>query len=52
MDLADAMIADGGAPPATIRVDGGMAANDWLCQFLADMLEVPVERPTHLETTA
>jgi glycerol kinase len=52
MDLADAMIADGGAAPATIRVDGGMAANDWLCQFLADMLQVPVERPVHLETTA
>lgn len=52
MDLADAMAADGGDPPATIRVDGGMAANDWLCQFLADMLGVPVERPRHLETTA
>ncbi len=52
MDLADAMVADGGDPPATIRVDGGMAANDWLCQFLADMLQVPVERPRHLETTA
>ncbi len=52
MDLAEAMVADGGDPPATIRVDGGMAANDWLCQFLADMLQVPVERPRHLETTA
>ncbi len=52
MDLADAMVADGGDPPEMIRVDGGMAANDWLCQFLADMLQVPVERPRHLETTA
>lgn len=52
MDLADAMVADGGARPAALRVDGGMAANDWLCQFLADMLDVPVERPVHLETTA
>ncbi|MBB3695731.1 glycerol kinase GlpK [Sphingomonas sp. BK580] len=52
MDLTAAMIADGGAAPATIRVDGGMAANDWLCQFLADLLEVAVERPVHLETTA
>ena len=52
MDLAQAMIADGGAAPETIRVDGGMAANDWLCQFLADMLDVRVERPEHLETTA
>jgi glycerol kinase len=45
LDLAEAMIADGRRCPATMRVDGGMAANDWLCQFLADMLEVPVERP-------
>ena len=52
LDLANAMIADGSAPPETIRVDGGMAANDWLCQFLADMLLTPVERPVHLETTA
>ncbi len=51
-DLTDAMIADGGAAPAMIRVDGGMAANDWLCQFLADLLDTAVERPLHLETTA
>ena len=35
-----------------MRIDGGMAANEWLCQFLADMLRVPVERPKNLETTA
>ena len=29
-----------------------MAANDWLCQFLADMLQAPVERPAGVETTA
>ena len=29
-----------------------MAANSWLCQFLADILEIPVERPGNLETTA
>ncbi|MEY2926262.1 MAG: hypothetical protein RL367_739 [Pseudomonadota bacterium] len=52
MDLAEAMAADRKAPLATIRVDGGMAANDWLCQFLADMLQARVERPVHLETTA
>ena len=52
MDLAEAMVSDGGAAPAKLRVDGGMAANDWLCQFLADMLETKVERPVHLETTA
>jgi glycerol kinase len=52
LDLAEAMVADGGTAPATMRVDGGMAANDWLCQFLADMLQTPVERPANLETTA
>ena len=51
-DLAEAMVADGAAPPALLRVDGGMAANGWLCQFLADILDVPVQRPAQLETTA
>jgi glycerol kinase len=52
LDLASAMARDGAAAPATIRVDGGMAANNWFCQFLADVLETRVERPTELETTA
>jgi glycerol kinase len=52
LDLLDAMEKDGGAHGTAVRVDGGMAANDWLCQFLADMLQVPVERPQNLETTA
>jgi glycerol kinase len=51
-DLLTAMVDDGSARPRKLRVDGGMAANDWLCQFLADLLEVEVERPAHLETTA
>ncbi|MBA3896052.1 MAG: glycerol kinase GlpK [Sphingomonadaceae bacterium] len=51
-DLARAMTADGSAAPAALRVDGGMAANDWLCQFLAEMMETPVERPVGVETTA
>ena len=51
-DLAATMVADGAVWPAALRVDGGMAANDWLCQILADLLETPVERPHHLETTA
>jgi glycerol kinase len=50
-DLLDAMVSDGGASSA-LRVDGGMAANRWLCQFLADVLDVPIERPANLETTA
>ena len=52
LDLLDAMARDSGTVPAAIRVDGGMTANDWLCQFLADMFDVPVERPGNLETTA
>jgi glycerol kinase len=52
VDLVDAMAKDGAATGAAVRVDGGMAANAWLCQFLADMLQVPVERPENLETTA
>ncbi len=50
-DLIDALAADGVAT-ATLRVDGGMVANDWLCQDLADSLGVPVERPRIIETTA
>lgn len=52
LDLIAAMEVDGGDRPAAIRVDGGMAANDWLCGFLADLVQVPVERPDELETTA
>jgi glycerol kinase len=52
LDLTSAMARDGAQRPAAIRVDGGMAANDWFCQFLADMLAARVERPAELETTA
>ncbi|MGO8846842.1 MAG: glycerol kinase GlpK [Methylocella sp.] len=51
LDLLQAITGDGG-PPRTLRVDGGMAANDWFCQFLADILAAPVERPLMLEATA
>ncbi len=50
-DLMDALAADGVAA-TRLRVDGGMVANDWLCQHLADVLGVPVERPRVIETTA
>jgi glycerol kinase len=50
-DLANAF-ADDGVPLAAVRVDGGMAANDWLMQLLADQLRISVERPAMLETTA
>jgi glycerol kinase len=52
LDLASAMRRDGAGEARTMRVDGGMAANDWFCQFLADMLDAPVERPAELESTA
>ncbi len=51
-DLMDAMAGDWGGAINALRVDGGMAANDWLCQFLADLLGMPVERPQIIETTA
>ena len=49
-DLFDAM-ADDGMAPSVIRVDGGMVANDWFLQFLSDILDVRVERPTNVEST-
>ena len=52
-DLLAAMQADGAAAKETVlRVDGGMAASDWTLQFLADILDAPVDRPVILETTA
>ena len=51
-DLLSAMYADGAQHLKTLRVDGGMVANNWMCQFLADILQVSVERPVVAETTA
>ena len=56
-DLLDAMRRDaeigwGDAQIAVLRVDGGMAVNDWLLQFLADTLDIAVQRPEVVETTA
>jgi glycerol kinase len=50
-DLLEAMAADG-APCRTLKVDGGMVANNWLMQFLADIEGAPIDRPALLETTA
>jgi glycerol kinase len=50
-DLLNAMNGDGQAP-LSIRIDGGMVQNNWLCDFLADVLGVDVERPQETETTA
>jgi len=51
-DVVSAMGADSAMPLDLLRVDGGAARNDRLCQFQADLLGVPVERPVHAETTA
>ncbi|MGJ3502035.1 Glycerol kinase [Piscirickettsia salmonis] len=51
-DLLLAMQNDGARFQATLRVDGGMAHNRWLLQFLADILNVTVERPGCVETSA
>jgi glycerol kinase len=52
LDLSEAMARDGAARAAALRIDGGMSANAWLCQFFADILQIPVERPRNLEATA
>ena len=49
-DLVSA-IADDGISLDVIRVDGGMVANDWFLQFLADILDTPVERSANVEST-
>jgi len=51
MDLLNAMRSDG-ADINTVRVDGGMVKNDWMSQYLADVLDIAIERPMQTETTA
>ena len=52
-DLLEAMKKDWGSSGNMIlRVDGGMTASDWTMQFLADILDAPIDRPPILETTA
>jgi glycerol kinase len=55
-DVLESMVANGGTESelasAPLRVDGGATANDWLMQFQADVLGLPVERPEMVETTA
>jgi glycerol kinase len=45
-------VRDSGVAPGTLRVDGGACQNDFLMQFQADVLGIPVERPAMLEVTA
>ena len=51
-DLIEAMQQDSGQPLSELRVDGGASRNDLLMQFQANLLGVPVLRPTNTETTA
>ncbi len=51
-DLLAAVAAEDVPPITSLRVDGGLVANDWAMQFLADMLDLPIERPETIETTA
>jgi glycerol kinase len=51
-DVVDVMTKDAGLQLSSLRVDGGATANDWLMQFQADILGVPVQRPAVTETTA
>lgn len=51
-DVIDAMRADAGIELKSLKVDGGASANNFLMQFQADMINVPVKRPECVETTA
>ncbi len=51
-ELVEAMEADAGEPLRELRVDGGAAANNFLLQFQADILDRPIVRPVDIETTA
>jgi glycerol kinase len=51
-DVIDSMRANANLNLAVLRVDGGAATNDWLMQFQSNVLNVPVERPDSVETTA
>jgi glycerol kinase len=51
-DVLLAMEADSGVAARELAVDGGAAANDWMMQFQADLLDLPVRRPAILDTTA
>ncbi len=52
VDVMTAMLAESGVSPAVLAVDGGASANNFLLQFQADMLSLPVERPVHIESTS
>ncbi len=47
-----AAFSDDGVTPSTLRIDGGMVANNWVVQRLSDIIDIPVDRPVIMETTA
>jgi glycerol kinase len=51
-DVLQAMEDDSGKPIRILKVDGGACANNYLMQFQSDLLNIPVDRPTMIETTA
>jgi len=51
-DVLQAMQADSGVQATTLAIDGGASLNDWLAQFQADVVGLPVKRPQMVETTA
>jgi len=51
-EVLDAMVADSGIEARELRVDGGAALNDWMMEFLAGIVNLPVRRPALVETTA
>jgi glycerol kinase len=52
LDVLDAMVAGSDLVLRSLKADGGAARNDWLMQFQADVLGVPVRRPSAAEVTA
>ena len=51
-ELISAMTQDYGQNASVLRIDGGMARNNWMAQYLSDMTALEVQRPTLIETTA
>ena len=51
-DVLQAMVSDSGVTAQELAVDGGASTNDWLMQFQADVLDLPVRRPFNTESTA
>jgi glycerol kinase len=52
LDVVEAMARETHGRPRVLRVDGGATRNDFLMQFQADVLGIPIERPEHVELTA